>query len=956
MLRLALPLLLVCSTALPALAQPAELQTLLADLEVGMKSERKATVEETATRVERLAKTLPAPEVLLPRIEEAVFSRFGTAEYGVVGSGQTAFARVVERASAPGPVVESMHRMLSKLKVGLLREWIASEVHELARRFPRASLTSIERLLADRDSEVREHARGALHTAVRGLPPQEALAFLDRQLQRTDLKSGALSDLRNLARIALETAGRVPAAQRGEYLRLLNQVVDTAKSQPLQELARGKRVELQTQLLESSKPGAKQGDRFQNHRRADGTLDWGKLFRNPFARAPQGEGFGATRAGAKGEVVTGFLPEVVATEVFKKVKGAAVAEVEAKLASASGARKAALQTQLSALQGATISYAHTNDILARRVGNKVEVSQGLLHETYARSMKLMESKVIDAGQRGMYQARVLGLVFAHELAHVAGLKAERPADAKAVETVWSSMLKPQDALQAKVLLEGTIDLFERPTGRSAFSNLLHKLRSWTRYGSARGRLESMRRAAAGEPDPYARFRRADGTMKWAEVAKERAGREAAGLAKFGLALFLKELAVVARTGDRGRIEEFFDYLLTTDFYKHYGLFVAGARMGEVAYGRYLSRYVKPTLVNGILKTNLALAAGMALPMIVEGNFEGRAFAISFSSLGLSSALVSGGVKTIRWVSTLKEARSAGVLARFGPAAGRLAKVGGWFYTVAELAVVLYLADAIEGEITEHLDERAARETLGEAGLALAEALEDPNADLQAALQENHEAWLGYRDWLYTPVLREEARLVGSASKLARSAKLSADRRAELTKRARQHPAIRKRLEARHGSLEAYAAHQAQADEAELQARIDALLSGYEKRREELFSSVYSAERRSGDPFADLDLNEIMATGEGTSVFQRWNRDRARAQISAAVGEVSSNRLQAYEDELAFLKVLQQRHASGPAAHELSRAVARVERLQAADQRLARGEPLVDQEGMGAALRGALQGR
>ena len=952
MLRSVLPVLLVCSAALPALAQPVELKTLLADLEAGMKSERRATVEETATRVGRLAKTLPVPEVLLPRIEEAVFSRYGTAEYGVVGSGQTAFARVAERASTPGPVVESMHRMLSKLKVGLLREWIASEVHELARRFPKASLTSIERLLADPDSDVREHARGALYTAVRGLPPREALAFLDRQLLRTDLKSGMQSELRNLARIALETAGRVPAAQRGEYLRLLNAVVETSKSQALQELARSKRVALQTQLLERSSTSK---DRFENHRRADGKLDWSKLFRNPFARAPKGEGFGATRAGAKGEVVTGFLPEVVATEVFKTVKAAAIAEVEGKLQTATGARKAALQTQLKALQASSINYVNTNDILARRQGSKVSVSQGLLHETYARSMKLMESKVIDAGQRGMYQARVLGLVFAHELAHVAGLRAERPADAKAVRTIWSSMLKPQDALQAKVLLEGTIDLFERPTGRSAFSNLLHKIRSWARYGTARGRLDSMRRAAAGEPDPYARFRRADGTMKWAEVAKQRAGREAAGLAKFGLALFLKELAVVARTGDRGRIEEFFDYLLTTDFYKHYGLFVAGARMGEVAYGRYLSRYVKPTMVNGILKTNLALAAGMALPMIVEGNFEGRAFAISFSSLGLSSALVSGGVKTIRWVSTLKEARNAGVLARFGPAAGRLAKVGGWFYTVAELAVVLYLADTIEGEITERLDERAARKTLGEAALKLAEALEDPQADHQAALQENHEAWLGYRDWLYAPVLREEGRLVGSAGKLARSAKLSADRRAELVKRARKHPAIRKRLEARHGSLEAYAANQAQADEAELQGRIDELLSGYEKRREELFKSVYSAERRSEDPFADLDLDEIMASGKGTSVFQRWNRDRSRAQISSAVGEVSSNRLQAYEDELAFLRALQKRHSSGPASRELAGAIARAERLHAADQRLAKGEPLVDQEGMGAALRGALKG-
>ena len=55
----------------------------------------------------------------------------------------------------------------------------------------------------------------------------------------------------------------------------------------------------------------------------------------------------------------------------------------------------------------------------------------------------------------------------------------------------------------------------------------------------------------------------------------------AGLAHFGLALFLKGGAVVAAPGDRSRIVEFFDGLMTTDFYKHYGLFVAGARVGEI---------------------------------------------------------------------------------------------------------------------------------------------------------------------------------------------------------------------------------------------------------------------------------------------------------------------------------------------------------------------------------------
>ncbi|HBP20424.1 MAG TPA: hypothetical protein DEA08_21860, partial [Planctomycetes bacterium] len=72
-----------------------------------------------------------------------------------------------------------------------------------------------------------------------------------------------------------------------------------------------------------------------------------------------------------------------------------------------------------------------------------------------------------------------------------------------------------------------------------------------------------------EIDPYSKARRAtNGTIDWKQVGKQFGG----GLAHFTLALFLKELALVARTGDSMLIEEFFQGLLTTDFYVHYGLF------------------------------------------------------------------------------------------------------------------------------------------------------------------------------------------------------------------------------------------------------------------------------------------------------------------------------------------------------------------------------------------------
>ena len=51
-------------------------------------------------------------------------------------------------------------------------------------------------------------------------------------------------------------------------------------------------------------------------------------------------------------------------------------------------------------------------------------------------------------------------------------------------------------------------------------------------------------------------------------------------------------------------------------------------------------------------------------------------AVLAPSVNVSSSAVQGGVRTIRWVTTLSKARNAGLLARFGPAAGRLARVGG----------------------------------------------------------------------------------------------------------------------------------------------------------------------------------------------------------------------------------------------------------------------------------------
>ncbi|MDF1662887.1 MAG: amidoligase family protein, partial [Planctomycetota bacterium] len=77
------------------------------------------------------------------------------------------------------------------------------------------------------------------------------------------------------------------------------------------------------------------------------------------------------------------------------------------------------------------------------------------------------------------------------------------------------------------------------------------------------------RTSTGEIDKLAKYRRGDGTLRWKALTADKALQHGAGVAHFALALFLKEMAVVVKTGDKARIEEFFEGLATTDFFVVY---------------------------------------------------------------------------------------------------------------------------------------------------------------------------------------------------------------------------------------------------------------------------------------------------------------------------------------------------------------------------------------------------
>lgn len=689
------------------------------------------------------------------------------------------------------------------------------------------------------------------------------------------------------------------------------------------------------------------GANFGGYRYAvPGEKDLGRLE----ARRAHGEGAGfAPRVlGLAGELLPPGMERAEVERVFSAVREAALLRGRARVGELAEADRAAAEARLGRLAATGLTIEATNDVDARFVDaeNRVRLTTGALAAIDARSADLPEAS------RAPFRRRALSLVLAHELAHALGITSERMADREAVRVLRAGGSTISEADARKVL--------EAFGGGASGASLLERLRDLARYGSLSGRRGALDRALRGEVDGLARWRRADGTLDWKRLSRDKGLAEVGGLAHFALALFLKELAVVARTGDRGRIEEFFDGLLTTDFYKEYGLFVLGARAGEVAYSRYLERFVKPRFVNGVLKTNIILATGLALPRIVDGTFSGKAFAISLGSLGLSSAAVKAGAASIKWLVDLRTARATGGTLTAVGSASRLAKVGGWFYTAVELAVVLYLADEIDHRVNAALELSAARDALREANRALLRVTADPRATpdaVRAALAANREAWTAWRDHLYAPLAKDEAEYAARMGTIARKAKLLDDERVAALARLREQPALAANLVARYGSIEGYAEARQRDDEAAVARDVEAATAAYTAAREAHLREVYEASRRSGGYLDGLEALPWLAGGATPGgagdpwsgrgdVFARWGRSRALAALDDRLEAASLNRLQSYDDEAALLAAalsgVPARADRAALATLLGDARALALRTRDADDRLVHGtSPVVD---------------
>ncbi len=629
----------------------------------------------------------------------------------------------------------------------------------------------------------------------------------------------------------------------------------------------------------------------------------------------ESDGFGPRRTTAFGAESLLWSADAARAELETVREGAERLLAERAAEAATSEEIAEFERARARVRAVNFEIVPTSEILAEASGETVRVSTGLLNEIHRRAVRLDPKasanrliKVPATDRVVELRARVLGLIAGHELAHVSGQASERTADMRGVE-----ILERAHGPVSDVVIRESVGAFAKPLGASHLANFINRMRAFARYGTPGARVRAMERAARGEADPLAAYRRADGTLDWKRVTGARALKEVGGLANFGMALFLKELAVVAKSGDRARIEEFFDGLATTDFYKQYGLFVLGARAGEVAYVRYLERFIKPRFVGSILKTNLVLAAGLALPQLVDGNFSGKAFAISLGSLGLSTAAVRSGVSGIRWVHSLKSSRGVSAIGRIG----RFAKVGGWFYTAAELAVILLIAEEIDEHLNRWIDTRAARKDLVAAEERFIAATRKANAtpeSISAAARRLHTAWTDYRDFLYRPLQQDEVLFAARLERAARKAKLATDRHDAAIKRIANHPALLARTIKSHGSLEGYADRLVAEANAELQKEIATYADSYNTARDTHLEEVYDANRRDSSYLDGVDALDFVIAGatpgsvgdpyaNRTDALARRGRDKLREGLHDALDSPSGNRLQAYEDELEVLNAV-----------------------------------------------------
>jgi polyphosphate kinase len=516
----------------------------------------------------------------------------------------------------------------------------------------------------------------------------------------------------------------------------------------------------------------------------------------------------------------------------------------------------------------------------------IEVVEG--KEATVRGTSKGTVQVTTAALEALHQNALSQAGSAHEKA-----QARRAALGEALETAASELLARQKASGGELYRRGT----QARVGQGA--------------GAQVQAGETTAKAALGW---LGKYRLPDMTLNTKAMAKDGVVRTLSSTGKFTLAIFLREFGYAVATKDRGRLEAFFEMVASTEFYAHYGMFVGGAFAGEVAYDllyrRYLKRYLADGTLHRLARSNAALAGGLALPMLINGEWDGQTFSISLASLGISSFAVQGAMSRIPWVRRLQTAAATG---------RRLARVGGWVYQAGELAIVLTIGGELEQWAHGKLERWEAEAQLEEAARTLVQTLaQDDLSDEAAAeaLRAYARAWDDYRVYLYRPLFAAQARFQSSLQPFLRQERL----RDDVARSAERHSVgVGAKLAERLEKL-------AQGADAKRDGELRAMVEAFDGDFQEALAEVYAAPRRDEPLFSPRLVEGILAVG--------W--ESRAAMVAGAHGHASANRLQTYDDEREALalveKLLEGRHAAA-----LARAGERLEQLAAEDAAMFRQE-------------------
>jgi hypothetical protein len=404
--------------------------------------------------------------------------------------------------------------------------------------------------------------------------------------------------------------------------------------------------------------------------------------------------------------------------------------------------------------------------------------------------------------------------------------------------------------------------------------------------ATRDAMEPMR------PDPLIQHRNKDGTLNWKSISKGEAARAANGVLHFAFSLFLKELVVVLRTGDQARLNEFLDGLLTTDFYVNYGLFAIGARTADGMYGQYARRLAKKRFVNGVVRSNLVLAAGLAVPMIVRGHFSLDTYVVDVAALGLSATAVKAAIEGTKGVYRLVSKNKAIRL-------GKLATPAGWVFTAAETAVVLLIGDAIADKIDGYLDEKQLRDAINDSKgdlWRLMKAVEDgediSEAEIVAAVLAVESAYDRLREHKTDPLKGRLASFQKEMDSIARLA-MRGEAQAEAMERALgNNPALRAYFANRHGSVENYLGSLRRDTSEKAEEQLVQQNDDFEAEWNALIKGVYEGETTEADPIP-TEGSRLATYDDQTeallAIMDSTTDPEAREHIALAIARVRMSR-------------------------------------------------------------------